>query len=490
MMMENNYPNETLLYIDLRGFSDDALSEVLRTNQHVKRIKLYLGGLENNTNWDLSLSVVATRENLEGVCLEDRPYDVYRNPPERVAPFVLAIQQNPRVQSVGLIDLQLSGNSLASFIDTATSVSTLEISECGMDASAGARVAAALQRNTSVQRLILGVHDEMFIIPILSSLAYNKSVRELVLPTVFHYPSLATSRAVGCLLEGTATIHRFEFGLQCEYPFDIHVGEDNFRPIAQGLIQNKAVTEVKFERCIFGDREEVLLLNSILESKSNLQSLALTYCSVQHLQEEFHTAVFSLLQPHSLLRSLELSHQYNFGHYGFATTQDTDQFWTAVERSPLEHISIGRIVLLGSCLALIASIPKIQVRTLEFNLHHDLQYMKRDIILAIERNASLRSVFATVEYNQDWLDQEDMKKLISYSERNQFLAQWIENPNLVPNPAWPEYLAVAQTTGPDTVFCILLALAPTLERSESEVVVNTSLNRIRKCRCCCFPMLP
>jgi hypothetical protein len=31
---------------------------------------------------------------------------------------------------------------------------------------------------------------------------------------------------------------------------------------------------------------------------------------------------------------------------------------------------------------------------------------------------------------------------------------------LVPDAAWPEYLAVAQTTGPDAVFSILVSLAP------------------------------
>jgi hypothetical protein len=53
-------------------------------------------------------------------------------------------------------------------------------------------------------------------------------------------------------------------------------------------------------------------------------------------------------------------------------------------------------------------------------------------------------------------------KLISYSLRNQFLAEWIENPAAVPNAAWLEALDVAQTTGPDTVFHILQALAPFL----------------------------
>jgi hypothetical protein len=85
----------------------------------------------------------------------------------------------------------------------------------------------------------------------------------------------------------------------------------------------------------------------------------------------------------------------------------------------------------------------------------------------VKGNASLCQVVA----RSNWLDDDDQKKLICFSARNQVLAQWIDNPNVVSKAAWPEYLAVAQETGQDTVFCILQVLTPCLGEQR------------RKCRC-------
>jgi hypothetical protein len=102
-----------------------------------------------------------------------------------------------------------------------------------------------------------------------------------------------------------------------------------------------------------------------------------------------------------------------------------------------------------------------QVQTLELYLRHNLQDLKMAILQAIDRNASLRTVAAKLENSEDLFDDHDKMMLRSYlvrNKRNKLLAQWIENPTLVRRAAWPEYLYVAQTTGPDTVYRILQAL--------------------------------
>jgi hypothetical protein len=103
------------------------------------------------------------------------------------------------------------------------------------------------------------------------------------------------------------------------------------------------------------------------------------------------------------------------------------------------------------------------VRTLELKLDGDFLGVKMALLHAVKRNGSLRTIVATVTQNsQNWLNDSDRMKLTSYSARNEFLAQWMENPTVVPRTAWPEYLARAQTTGPGTVFPILQALASSL----------------------------
>jgi hypothetical protein len=107
------------------------------------------------------------------------------------------------------------------------------------------------------------------------------------------------------------------------------------------------------------------------------------------------------------------------------------------------------------------------MHALEFTLYpHNFQYLKPDYLLkAVERNASLRTVLAWMTFgdqcvDRDWLDDEDDRmKLRSYMARNEFLGQWIENPAFVPRAAWPDFLAVAQPTGPDTVLRIVQGLS-------------------------------
>jgi hypothetical protein len=457
-LLRRNDPSETEIDLHSRDFTDAAkLSAALLSNTFVNSIWLDLEGLwiENN-NWDSLLRVLATHENFERVTLIDEDDFDERNPPDRVAPFLLAIQQNPRVQTVHLEYLKLYGDSMASFLGSATSITTLHMCRCGIEAPGGAlAVAAALQRNKHIQRLELRYLDEIYLIPILNNLGSNTSVKELSL--WFFGQSLNSSLALQNSLESTKTIRQFEF-------HGIHVDMNQFRPIAQGLTQSTSVTDVKLYNCYFNTQEKALLLTGVLESKSNLQSLALHNCSVlEDGQESFSAAIFKLLQPHSLLHNLELRH---LSCYGFDSSPQFARLLTATETSPLERFSIGTIASSENCAALIASIPKMQVGTLEFDIHRNLQHMKVALLQAVRRNASLRSVVGVL-FDDDDLFDDDKEKLNSYSARNEFLAHWIENPTSVSKAACSEFLAAAQTTGPDIVFRILLELAPALGLFES-----------------------
>jgi hypothetical protein len=457
-LRRNHTANATILLGKYSNTDDNELSEAFQATKHVNGIFFDLSNMVypgSNSNWNLVLRVLATRENLESVKLRGDCYAELRYySPECVAPFLLAIQQNFNIQTVDLYRLRLSGDSMASFLDRATSITTLKIWSCGMEAPDDAlAVAAAVQRNTNIQLLELGELDDASLILILSSLACNTSVRELRL-TNYGSSSLDLSRAVGRLLQATSTIQQFEFNGSG----NIGLG-DNFRSITQGPIQSVTVADVKFENWNFNDLAKV-----ILESKSNLQSLTVKNCSINDTRrEEFRSAIFRLLQPNSLLRSLKLHHHHNLLEYGFETPQDFALLLTAVERSPLEGISIGPISE-EKCLALIASIPKMHVRTLELLLDRHLHYdRKGDIVQAIKQNASLRTVVAKMGYFvNDCFERNDRMKLTLYSARNEFLAQWIEYRATVPRAACPEYLAVAQSTGADTIFPILQVFAPSL----------------------------
>jgi hypothetical protein len=386
-----------------RYFTDDyELSEALRANDHVNEIWLDLAGLPYSTciNWNSLLCVLSTRVNFEKVFVYDHNERLSTKfTPELVTPFLLAIQQNPNIQIVDLWFVRLSGDSMASFIDTATSVTDLQIKKCSMEPTGGAlAVAAALQRNTNIQRLKLSELDAADLIPIVSSLAANTGVKALGLAFFRHQIPLNLSLAVKLLLESTTNIQRFHFNGFGHYESNVDV--DTFRPIAQGLIQSRTVTEVKLEGWNFNSQEVVRVLNSILESKSNLQSLDLDTCTVhEDGQEEFRATILRLLQPHSLLRSLDLRQRSGLSRYGFGSVQDFNRLVTAVESSPLERFSIGSISK-EIVPALVASIPKMHVLTLELKLDSDHKTIG-DIMHAFRQNASLRTLVV-----KDWLDRD------------------------------------------------------------------------------------
>jgi hypothetical protein len=111
--LRRNNRSETHIVIPLLDFSDDvrSLSEALQANDHVNSITWYFGGFANrNINWNPLLRVIATRENLENVYLTDAVDVGRRNPSDRIVPFLLAIQQNPRVKIMSFSFLQLSGD--------------------------------------------------------------------------------------------------------------------------------------------------------------------------------------------------------------------------------------------------------------------------------------------------------------------------------------------------------------------------------------------
>ena len=175
-LLRRNDPGDTFACIRLRVCSDETLSQALQSNDHVNSITFCFYDIGTTTNWDLLLRVLATRENLESVYLDD----LQRNPSDRVKPFLHALQQNPRVKDMKLHKLQLSGDSFASYLDNATSVTTLQMEECHMEAPDGALgIADALQRNMNIQQLTLAGLAETDLIPIVTSLAANTSVREL-----------------------------------------------------------------------------------------------------------------------------------------------------------------------------------------------------------------------------------------------------------------------------------------------------------------------
>jgi hypothetical protein len=86
---------------------------------------------------------------------------------------------------VKLWNVEISGTVLACFLDAATSVTTLAIAHCALEARREGHgaidFAASLQRNTQIRKLSLDDLEDIFLSPILRRLASNSHVKELEL---------------------------------------------------------------------------------------------------------------------------------------------------------------------------------------------------------------------------------------------------------------------------------------------------------------------
>ena len=115
------------------------------------------------------------------------------------------------------------------------------------------------------------------------------------------------------------------------------------------------------------------------------------------------------------------------------------------------------------CQELITSIPKMRVRTLQFQFHREAhEELEESLLCAVKKNASLHRVagemYDFVNTYDLFHEDEDERRLKCYVSRNESLSQWATFPPSMPKEAWPKALAAVRVTGPHSVYRILKAL--------------------------------
>ena len=302
-LRENN-PATTVFIIALHDETSDAdLAEALEQNPFVTYLGLDVDR-EQRADWNALLRVIATRANLETVTLVDAVRAERRNAPAALVRSILqAIQQNTAVRRVVLRWLRLPADTISTFLDSATSITSFGLFDCHMEPTEreqGTRsLAAALQRSTNIASLRLARLNDIYTIPILEGLRTNVSLKTFIFsPTSAANISDETSHALQHLLESTTSIQKTEW-------HDVTFSDERlFRPIAQGIISSECVSELKFEDCQFQGQNCIAQLRSILQNKRNLTSLCLYQCRFQGGQ--VHDAIISALsRPNSRLQCLE-----------------------------------------------------------------------------------------------------------------------------------------------------------------------------------------
>ena len=435
--LRRNDPAVTRIEINLRNETSDAgdLAQALEENPFITAITVNLAGVQTtNFDWRALLRVIETRANLEDVTLMNS------QSVEAASAILQAIQQNTAIQGARLICLRLP-TDLSTFVDAATSLSVLSMAFCDIESAAD--LAAALQRNTNILDLhLVGFLDDVCMCSILQSLRANSTLKTIALGGNV---SDATARAIQQLLESTTSVQTFELAFA-------FFTADEVRPVAQAIIGSKCVSKLRFRRCQFSDEETTTIFRSILQNKRNLSSLHLVQCHFRGGQVH-ETIMSALLQPRSPLRSFELQDSR-------LSTLPNGQFQNllrAVEKSKLNHFTIGYITSQQQLHVLADSIPLMRLKELKVVVESDLgeENAKQLLLQAVKNNFSLRSVKCNRSLNgsSDIFNADDRTRLVFYADRNERLDQWVDNPETVDDrKVWPEALKLAEKAGPDSLF--------------------------------------
>jgi len=454
-LLRRNDPSVSEIRIVLSEHEDaDGLVRALEQNEYITGLELFFGGVDaSSTQWGRLLRVMASRVSLKAIRLTDSVEPPQRVPPTFLLPFLHAIQQNRSIKYVSFRRLRISGDDIASFLDTAYTLVEVHICTCEL-APAGRRqgvgaLAAALQRNTNIQILALSKLDDAVFLPILHGLQQsNTTLTGLKVSPV----GTASCSAIRSFLEHTSSVKV----LVLSGIFTV----DKFYPIAQGLLSSDCITDIRFHKCLFTHEGSALLFRDIVQTKQNVHSLDIWDLYFRNVGNfGLHEILISILsRPSSPLRKFRLEFT-NEPRLNLANVFTNDQFVSileAVAGSKLQRFYVGDINSEPFFQAFTGIVPKLQVEELGFSIQFQGERAREQLLQSIKRNSSLRKVTSRGLIRSGGATE---KKVEHYMVRNSCMAEWIENPTTIPERVWFRALHKASEMQPDVLYRALHAIA-------------------------------
>ena len=241
--------------------------------------------------------------------------------------------------------------------------------------------------------------------------------------------------------------------------------------LLRGLRTNTAVTHVEFRECgIRFGRDHIDFykqLADLVRNKSELSTLRLTDCNCFSSHRDFVDALAEKLCQHqSPLRCLDVVS--TIGISSAFTLEALQAVMNAVAKSTrLERFTIGAFQPLGDpivrgsdCRILWQSIPSLRAKTLAIQMKGQfLETDQQSMVDAIRKNFVVRAVECTIVDSQErWFSAANQAHVDVCLFRNQKLADWVENPMLLPQVLWPRAVKMSSDAGRDFLYRSLLAV--------------------------------
>jgi len=476
--LEENNPSITAVAVQVYARMDRerlvAWVQAVLHNPHISTIRVTICSIPASIQtFNPLLHLLATRTCLLRVELRDAVgyrYDRLRT--ARMAPFFQAIQRNNRIRLVSLRSLNIgvsttddsSNSAIAALFDLLSSAPGLEFHGCKiMNLFDGERrIEEAIRRNTTIQKLVLdSVNHDRFVTPILKGLACTESLKSLTLADermVLAQPSVT---AFQNLLASAATIDE----IRIVGPMN---GQRGFDPMAQALIVSDCITSLYFEGGFLRDRASVSAFLRVLREKNNLTTLTMRAFGFGYgdtMKTVWDELAATLRRPESNLNNLEI-HGYTpcfrrqlgtlLGVVAQGTHTRLTRFSTCVSDTTFPILNRFLTALLVKELELDLSFgPTDRTRNVG-------RWMQGEFLASLKGNHRIQSLSVTVVDQADFFNDADNLFMGGCVNRNVRLAQWIENPSVLPQHLWPPALHMAQNVDPGSLYKSLLVVLPTM----------------------------
>jgi len=333
-------------------------------------------------------------------------------------------------------------------------------------------IASALQRNTNIQTLRLLECEDDFIIPIYQTLTSPDSTSHLKNIIIESSDGGGLSESLAEQFQqylAGATIQSLEM---VDYQIT-----DCLTNVFETLAQHTHVNELVFTGCAIEGEDENgnddddpgRHLAHLVQNKPNLSVLHMWDCDFFESQQ-FSNAVSELLTRRggSALQCLGIYRDNDpavgLMHY-LPPIAVFRTLMSAISRSTrLEHFIIGNIIMgefEDHLRELENAIPLFRIKelTLDFLEESHEEEIESRLLRALKRNYVVQNVRCSWRGGKNnWLSETGQCRLNFYLNRNRKLAQWVENPKLVPRDLWPEAMKLAFLAGKESLYQSLLKL--------------------------------
>ena len=305
-------------------------------------------------------------------------------------------------------------------------------------------------RNATITTLkILHCEEIDFVVPLLQGLASPFSLSTMT-TLVFRMGGDEDSHIVDALRQYLQSPSATIRCLHLEQDSRVHPHRSRLTTILQGLAANVLLEEISFDGCRIVKASEYLLATCV-QNKPKLSTLRFRRCNFGHFKPFVEAMVEILTRRGSALRHLKIDVEYFFD-----LSQDTySRLVNAIAQSKhLEHLMIGKTFAYserGLLPILVKSIPIMKVQTFSFDFGKEVE---TELLTAFKTNF----IATSVQFTGDGLTEANQSCLESYLFRNRRLAEWLENPSLIPSKLLPEAIALVQKVGGEALFLTLRAL--------------------------------